>query len=164
MMGSVESIMAEKNQCESEIKNLADELQAAKVLLTDLKLQKEEIIQKMDKALEESEVNEKRKLANLNDEHKASVELMLKEHSSVVEELKRGKSEAIELVKRQHSKQIADLLAAKDDEHRQALEEREKQLDNLLSQKEEQIKAAYSEKVTFRCSTYVDVICHIKAT
>lgn len=157
-MSNVESIMEEKNKCDLEINGLSDELQAANVMLKDMKLEKEEIVQKMNKALEDCKANEKNKLTKLESERKASVESMLKDHSSVVEELKKSKSEALELLKLQHAKRMADLLAAKEEEHKQSLARKEKHLGNVLVQKEGEIKAAYSEKVNFRYHNYICVV------
>lgn len=154
----MESIMEEKNKCDLEIKGLSDELQAANVMLKDMKLEKEEIIQKMDKALVDCEANEKNKLIKLESEYKASAESMLKDHSNVVQELKKSKSEALKLLKQQHTKRMADLLAKKEEEHKQSLAEREKHLGNVLARKEGEIKAAYSEKVNLRYIPYLCVV------
>lgn len=146
MMKNVENIMEENNQCHTEVKNLGDELKATKVLYEDLKVQKEDIIQKMDRALEESESKGKKAIEKINNEHKTLVDSIVKDHSSIVDDLKKSKVEAIEFIKKQHTKRMSDILTAKDEEHKQALEERDKKL-KIMAQNEEMLKASYSEQV-----------------
>jgi hypothetical protein len=151
MMKNVENIMEENNRYNTEIKDMNNELKATKVLLEDLKVEKEDIIVKMDKALEESELNGKKTVENLRNEHQSLIDTMVKEHSSIVGDLKQSKTEAIELIKKQNEKRMSDVL----EEHRQAVEERDSKL-KIMSQKEEMMKASYSEKVnvhTVYCPT-----------
>ena len=146
MMKNVENIMEENNRYNSEINNLNDELKATRVLFEDLKIEKENIVQKMGKDLKECEFNGKRTVENLRDEHQSLIESITKEHSSIVDDLQRSKVEAIELVKKQHVKRMSDVLTANEEEHKKELEERDNKI-KILSQKEELMKASYSEKV-----------------
>ena len=146
MMKNVENIMEENNRYNSEINNLNDELKATKVLFEDLKIEKENVVQKMGKDLKECEFNGKRTVESLRDEHQSLIESITKEHSSIVDDLQRSKVEAIELVKKQHVKRMSDVLTANEEEHKKELEERDNKI-KILSQKEELMKASYSEKV-----------------
>ena len=148
MMKNVENIMEENNRYNNEIKNLNDELKATKVLFEDLKVEKKNIVQKMNKKLEECELNGKRTVEKLRNEHESLIDSMGKDHSKIVDDLQRTKVEAIDLVKKQHMKRMSDVLTAKDEEHKKELEERDNKL-KILSQKEEMMKASYSEKVNF---------------
>lgn len=146
MMKNVENIMEENNRYNTEIKNLNDELKATKVLFEDLKVEKKNIVQKMDKDLEECELNGKRTVEKIRNEHESLIDSIMKDHSNIVDDLQRSKVEAIELVKKQHVKRMSDVLTAKEEEHKKELEERDNKL-KILSQKEEMMKASYSEKV-----------------
>ena len=155
MMKNVENIMEENNRYNAEIKDVNDELKATKVLFQDLKVEKEDILIKMDKALEECELNGKKMAENLRNEHQSLIDTMVKEHSSIVDDLKRSKVEAIDLIKKQSTKRMSDVLAAKDEEHKQAVEERDNKL-KIMLQKEEMMKVSYSEKVnTVYCRAFV---------
>ena len=161
MMKNVESIMEENNRYNTEIKGLNNELKATKVLFEDLKVEKEDIIQKKDKTLEECELKGKKTVEKLRNEHQSLVDSMIKEHSNIVGDLKRNKVEAIELVKKQHTKRMSDVLAAKDEEHKHTIEERDNKL-KIMAQKEEMMKASYSEKVNvltvYCCALYIMVL------
>jgi hypothetical protein len=153
MMKSIENIMEENNRYNSEITNLNDELKATKILFEDLKVEKQGIIQKKDKALAERELSGKKTVEKLRNEYQLLIDSMVKDNSNIVDDLKRSKVEAIELIKKQHAKRMSDILAAKDEEQQQALEERDSKL-KIMSQKEEMLKASYSEKVnTVYCRT-----------
>ena len=154
MMSNVENIMEENNRLNFEVKNVNDELKATKVLYEDLKVEKEDVIQKMDKALEECELSGKQAVEKLRNEHQSQVDTMVKDHSNIVDDLKRSKVEAIELVKKQHVKRMSDVLAAKDEEHKQEIDERDNKL-KMMTQNEEMMKASYSEKVNV-----YNVNCH----